>query len=404
MTTLRKYAEQLVAVGGKTLRSGDVFAKVLTANDDSSKHGVLIPNDAYGFFPTLPTPNPQENARTQFTAVDVLSKKSKNLSYIYYQKYPERRITRVNALINERLSEPRIIVVLHARHSDETSGYYIDCANSAAGGRFNELFGNCFGDEIQPAPGLFVTRPVDSGVFTADTILTDLLTGFDHISAQGWIDSRREGDTGIGYTFESLLGIKENNEKTADFRGIEIKCKGIKEGMTSGQGKINLFQQGPMWLEKMTAKERIRQIGIRGNDRLYACHSQITTRANNLGLKLAIAETDKRIDLRKKSNALGCWSFEMLNKRLQEKHARAVFVKAASRKAASKTQFHYEELVYCERPSIERFVNLVEDRNIVFEFLMSEKSDGTVRNHGYPWRLVRQEFLDQLFTFQIKLR
>jgi hypothetical protein len=27
-----------------------------------------------------------------------------------------------------------------------------------------------------------------------------------------------------------------------------------------------------------------------------------------------------------------------------------------------------------------------------------------VRNRGYPWRLVREEFLDQLFSFQIKLR
>ena len=44
------------------------------------------------------------------------------------------------------------------------------------------------------------------------------------------------------------------------------------------------------------------------------------------------------------------------------------------------------------------------DRNIVLEFTMSEKPDGTIRNHGYPWRLMRAEFLGQLFAFQIKLR
>lgn len=404
MTTLREYAEQIVAGGGKTLRSGEVFAKVLTTNDDSSRHGVLIPNDAYGFFPELQIPNLRENATTHFSAVDVLSKKLKNLSYIYYQRYPERRITRVNALINERLAEPRIIVVLHARHSDNTTGYYFDFANSGANGRFSELFRTCFGDEIQPAPGVFVIRQVDSNVFAADAILADLLAGFDRISELGWIDSQRQGDTGIGYTFESLLGVEENNEKIADFRGIEIKCKGIKEGMSSGQGKINLFQQTPVWLKKMTAKERIRQIGKRGNNGLYACHSQVTTRSNNLGLRLAITEADRKIDLRKKSSPLGYWTFETLNQRLQEKHARAVFIKAASRKAVSITQFRYEELVYCEQPSVERFVNLVGERNIVFEFLMSEKQNGSVRNHGYPWRLIRQEYLDQLFTFQIKLR
>jgi hypothetical protein len=35
---------------------------------------------------------------------------------------------------------------------------------------------------------------------------------------------------------------------------------------------------------------------------------------------------------------------------------------------------------------------------------MSEKLDGKIRNHGYPWRMIRAEFLDQLFAFQIKLR
>lgn len=79
-------------------------------------------------------------------------------------------------------------------------------------------------------------------------------------------------------------------------------------------------------------------------------------------------------------------------------------MKARVRSTKTQSQYAYEELVYCDRPDIERFVNLVADRNIVFEFMMSEKPDGTVRNHGYPWRLIRAEFLEQLFAFQIKLR
>jgi MvaI/BcnI restriction endonuclease family len=102
--------------------------------------------------------------------------------------------------------------------------------------------------------------------------------------------------------------------------------------------------------------------------------------------------------------ALGYWPFTRLAERLAEKHSRAAFVKARVRNTNSKSQFAYEELVYCDQPNIERFVNLVADRNIVFEFTMSEKSGGRIRNHGYPWRLIRAEFLEQLFAFQIKLR
>jgi hypothetical protein len=40
----------------------------------------------------------------------------------------------------------------------------------------------------------------------------------------------------------------------------------------------------------------------------------------------------------------------------------------------------------------------------VFEFLMYEKLDGTVRNRGYPWRLVSEALLDQLFSVRVRLR
>jgi hypothetical protein len=295
-------------------------------------------------------------------------------------------------------------VFLHVHHTDGTSGYYFDCANSASDGRFSLLFNIIFGDQIEPSPGTFVTRPVDSKVFSADTVLSDLLEKFDEIKARGWIESLRAGDTGIGYTFESLLDIEENNDKRADFRGIEIKCKSIKEGTAYASGKINLFQQGPEWLGKQAAKDRIRVLGTKGKSGLYSCHSQLTTRPNNRGLFLAIQEPDKKIDLRKHQDPLGYWLFDTLEGRLSEKHARAVIVKASIKKTASKDQFHYEELLYCERPTIDRFVAMVRNHNIVFEFLMSEKTDGSIRNHGYPWRLIREEFLDYLFSFQIKLR
>ena len=119
---------------------------------------------------------------------------------------------------------------------------------------------------------------------------------------------------------------------------------------------------------------------------------------------LEALSSQSKIDLRKNVDTLGHWSFERLEKRLIEKHERAVFVSAKTRNAAGKTQYAYEELVYCDKPSIERFVQLIVQRNLVFEFTMHEEPNGRIRNHGYPWRLSRDEFLDQLFAFQIKLR
>jgi hypothetical protein len=139
-------------------------------------------------------------------------------------------------------------------------------------------------------------------------------------------------------------------------------------------------------------------------DGLYACQSQVAPVPNNLGLVLEVLDADSKIDLRKKSDALGYWKFKKLEARLFEKLARTAFVKARTRGTKTKTQFSYEEVIYCDKPSITRFVDLVENRKIVFEFLLSEKPDGSIRNRGYPWRLISEEFLDQLFAFQIKLR
>ena len=139
-------------------------------------------------------------------------------------------------------------------------------------------------------------------------------------------------------------------------------------------------------------------------DGLYSCYSQLTVTPNNLGLLLEVLGMENRIDLRKHADALGHWPFSQLEKRLAEKHSRTVFVKASKRATKTRTQYRYEKLVYCDRPSIERFVDLVTQRNIVFEFTLSEKPGGSIRNHGYPWRLNRAEFLEHLFSFQIKLR
>lgn len=46
---------------------------------------------------------------------------------------------------------------------------------------------------------------------------------FESIKNKGWIKSLRRGSTGVGYTFESLLGKDEDSYSLPDFNGIEIK-------------------------------------------------------------------------------------------------------------------------------------------------------------------------------------
>jgi hypothetical protein len=401
-TGLFSYCKNMCVAFSHSLKDGVVFAKLLTTNDDAGRHGVLVPSEAYDFFPLLLIPDADANATVEFGSYDVVGKRELVIAFKYYQRYPERRITRLNGKFNNAEHGPPLAIFLKGRDSDGITRYYVDCLNPADD-KYRSVIDLIFGSADPVRPGRFIIRNVDGPVFSYDEPLTDFVQEFDRVRAMGWIESLRTGDTGIGYTFETLIGIEENNNQDADYKGIEVKCKQKKEGQSSS-GKINLFQKGPTWRDNRSAKERIKHIGYLTDEMRYSCHSQLTTLPNNLDLSLLIRDSERRIDLRKSAEILGDWTYNGLEKSLLKKHARTVFVKADVRKTTKTTYFRYDELVYCERPTIQNFVALIESRQLVFEFMLSQKENGSVRNHGYPWRLNREDLLKDLYALRIQLR
>lgn len=374
----------------------------MAENDDRSRHGVLIPKASYGFFPELPIPNPAENSKVAFSARDRESNEVKHLSWIYYHRYPERRITRVSPQLDERGHGRRLIIFTRFKLASGQSVYFVDVAVEHLDQRFASLTALFFGAAPKNA-GAYVVLPLDAPQFVIDDDLSELLERFDRVKAMGWIDSRRSGHTGIGHTFESLVGIEENNHQIADFRGIEVKCK-LRNESASPSGKINLFQLAPRWTIPGPNLKRLGVIGTPNAEGILSCYSQVTTTPNNKELWLRPSSSIPSLDMFKSEEMIGQWGHEKLSKRLSEKHSRAVFVSTKSQTHGGRTQYRYTDLLYCERPHIDRFVALVAARRIVFEFTMRLSIQGRVRNHGYPWRLVDERDLEQLFAFQIQLR
>lgn len=400
--TLIEYVESLSAAYDFEYCSAEIFVKILTQNDDAGRHGVLVPEEAYSFFPELSIPDPNENATVLFPSLDVIECAPHELGWKYYQRYPERRITRLNSVLNDREHGRRIVIVTSCNDRSGKRHYIVDASVEGVHSQFDELLALFFDASVPATPGAYVRIPVEGPRFSPDQILSELLGHFDRISAMGWIDSLRYGDTGIGYTFETLAGIEENNDKRADFNGIEIKCKLRRNGYASG--KINLFQQAPVWAEDLSATDRLKIIGQLRPDGSYACYSQVTTNPNNLGLHINIDPPPGDLNLRKLDLDIGHWTRDVLAQRLVEKHSRAFFVKAEARKVSGVVRYRYLDVVYCERPNIDRFVDMVSNRKLVFEFAMSQSASGKVRNHGYPWRLNDESLLSQLYALQVQLR
>ncbi|GAB2753736.1 MvaI/BcnI family restriction endonuclease [Sinomonas soli] len=383
-------------------RQAEVFVKILAQNDDNSRHGVLIPRSAYALFPDLVISDDSRNARTAFEVFDVVARETKNVSWIYYQRYPERRITRAGRALDPQGLRRRLLIVTRLG-----SRYLVDYSVEGLDARFSALT-RLFFSGAALAASTYAILPVVPARFTPDAALSELLVKFDEIKSQGFVPTLRRGTTGVGYTFETMVGIEENNSPDADYKGIEIKC--ILDNENGAQkGNLNLFQCGPKWELPAPNAKRLETIGaINGEGRL-ACYSAVTTVPNNRGLWLSRDPEESLLRIQKSGPAghipVGTWPLERLAKRLAQKHTRAVFVSTKRRRGDDGIDsYYYDELLYCEEPSIERFIDLMHNRRVIFEFAMSQKESGGIRNHGYPWRLVDERDLDLLFARQIKLR
>ena len=70
--------------------------------------------------------------------------------------------------------------------------------------------------------------------------IRELKMKFNEIKNMNYVQSVRKGPTGVGATFEYLIGKKEDRLDLPDFKGIEIKTKrGYSKSL------INLFNAAP---------------------------------------------------------------------------------------------------------------------------------------------------------------
>lgn len=233
-----------------------------------------------------------------------------------------------------------------------------------------------------------------------------LLAKLNDIGRMGFVDSMRAGDTGVGFTLETLLGIAANSSKSPDFEGIEIKASRIG-GRGSVINRVNLFSQVPAW--KLSHLKNGLQILDRhgykdANDRLQL-YCTVTSTPNSQGLYLAINEIsdflENLCDLVSPKEEVVRWELAKLRARLAEKHDETFWVKARQRlDSAGREQFHFVEVEHTQGPLVGNFGTLVEIGAITMDYLLHEERNPSggrrARDHGYLFK-IHPENLDLLF-------
>jgi hypothetical protein len=214
-----------------------------------------------------------------------------------------------------------------------------------------------------------------------------------------WIPTLRPGPTGVGFTLETILGIQANVKQMADVDGVELKA--YRRGAITGEGKlVTLFAKTPQWLDNEKGGGLLRRYGYSdsetGRAQLYC---SIFTATNSLQWRLNLMSDEGRItvDCRRETTCL--YSLPTLSKRLREKHPATIFIKATSRGQGALEEFCYDEVSLCREPSFSNFVDLIEDKKVCLDLTLSERVNGTVRDHGYLWR-IREAHIVDLYAYR----
>ena len=249
----------------------------------------------------------------------------------------------------------------------------------------------------------------------------ELIEKLREIKDSGWIANSnpygsRKGDGMAGNILEDLLGVPENNLKTADTGEWELKTQ--REDTSS---LISLFSSEP---EPRKSKivpnillpyyswEQKRREGIKSFRATLSGNAY-----SNRGFKVIVDKSAKKILISFNSSkvssehnkwlkdierAVGLgeispqpyWEFKTIEKKLKEKIKNLVYITFQRRKKEGVYEFYFNKALFLSNPDINKFINGIEKGFIYIDF-----NARTGHNHGTRFR-IRQNKLKEIYKNQ----
>jgi len=220
------------------------------------------------------------------------------------------------------------------------------------------------------------------------------------IKNKGFVKSLRRGSTGIGYTFERLFGVKENNIPIPDIGG-RVEIKTIRK---DSQSLITLFTfNRGVW--HIRQKELIQKYGYIDNKGRFALKNTVfygKPILQKLGLEIdEHKNTIHLIDVTTK-NTVATWDVYVIVGKFMTKLSRLLIVLADRKIIKGKEYFHYNEAYLLTNPSPRSFIKAFKKSLIGIDLRMHLKESGAVRNRGTAFR-IKEKNLIELYEHRKKL-
>lgn len=222
--------------------------------------------------------------------------------------------------------------------------------------------------------------------------LKDVRRKLENIKNKGFVPSLRRGPTGIGYTFETLFEVKENNIPIPDIGG-RVEIKTIRK---DSQSLITLFTFNKgVWHIKQ--KDLIKKYGYLNSKKRYALKNTIFYRKPvPQGIGLEVDESKNIINLIDINNKkiLATWDVYVIVGKFMAKLSRLLIVMADRKLEGNKEYFHYNEAYLLTEPGARNFIKAFKNSLIGVDIRMHLKGSGAVRNRGTAFRIKEKDLLE----------
>lgn len=222
--------------------------------------------------------------------------------------------------------------------------------------------------------------------------MKEVQSKLQEIKNRGYVQSLRSGSTGIGYTFEHLFGVKENNIPIPDVGG-RVEIKTIRK---DSQSLITLFTFNKgVW--QIRQRDLIRKYGyVNGKGRYALKNTIFYQKPIEQGIGINVDEeknTIYLIDIYTKE-VLALWDIYVIVGKFMTKLSKLLLVMADRKVENNQEYFHYNEAYLLTEPSARKFLGAFKNSLIGIDIRMHLKESGAVRNRGTAFRIKEKDLLN----------
>ena len=259
-------------------------------------------------------------------------------------------------------------------------------------------------------------------IYTKDQLIDELRK----IKGMGWIKNTRPGNVGgVGNTLEDLLGIEENNLPIPNAAEWELKAQ---RANTSSLTTLFHMEPSPRALKFVPQIFLLKygwphkEAGTRYSEHEMSFRQTIGGHnRSDRGFKIEVNRKDRKVLVSFNSNEVAnhhsdwltsvneriglkelnpqpYWGFDDLFHKAGTKLINCFYAQAQVEKKDGEEYYHYSKILMLQGFSIEKFVEALEENNILVDF------DARIgHNHGTKFRL-RQNCLPDLYENVTELK